>query len=94
MAECGVGVERRYAVGDVGCTSLWRKDGLPQERLDRVERVEEMPPQMAIAYVFDALSDRIDELQRPWWKQALTPIAVAGVFTANLLGIDPRGLAP
>jgi len=53
-----------------------------------------MPPQMAIAYVFDALSDRIDELQRPWWNQALTPIAVAGVFTANLLGIDPRGLAP
>lgn len=69
----------------------WR-DGLPTEELVELERIEEMPPQMAIAYVYTELSRRIDELHRPLWRQALAPVAVAGAFVAGLLGLSPREL--
>lgn len=68
------------------------KDGLPRDEHAEVERIEEMPPQMAIAYVYTELSSRIDELHRPLWRQALAPVAVAGAFVAGLLGLNPREL--
>ena len=66
-------------------------DGLPQAQLELVQRIEEMPPGMAIAYVFVELDAKIAALQRPLWKQALTPVSLAGAFIAGFLGPDaPR----
>ncbi len=71
--------------------AAWR-DGLSTADLTEVERIEEMPVQMALGYVYTELNRRIEHLRKPLWKQALAPVAVAGAFVAGLLGIDPRGL--
>ncbi len=67
----------------------WR-DSLSTTDQQEVERIEGMPPQMAIAYVYTELNRRIEDLHKPLWKQAVAPFAVAGAFAAGLLGIDPR----
>ncbi len=67
------------------------KDSLPRDRLDRVERIEGMPVEMAIAFLYDDLSTRIDAVNKPLWRQALGPMAVVGAFVAGLAGLNPRG---
>lgn len=77
---------------DAARYQAWR-DGLSTLDQLEVERIEEMPPQMAIAYVYTELNCRIEELRKPLWKQAVAPFVVAGAFVAGWLGIDPRGIS-
>lgn len=74
---------------DAARYQAWR-DGLSTLDQQEVERIEGMPSQMAIAYVYTELNRRIEDLHKPLWKQAVAPFAVAGAFVAGWLGIDPR----
>lgn len=64
------------------------KDTLPRERLDFVTRVESMPAAMIMPYIWADLDEKIEELRRPFWKQALAPVVVTGAVIANWLDPD------
>lgn len=66
------------------------KDSLSDERRLRVERVEEMPAPMAIAFVYDTLSEEIEAVRRPFWRQVIAPLAFGGAIIANLMGVNPK----
>ncbi len=66
-------------------------DGLEPEQLAMVQRTEGMPIEMAVHFMWVDLDEKIAALNRPLWKQALTPFAFVAAVIAAAFGPDvPR----
>ena len=60
-------------------------DSLPSEQLAMVQRTEGMPLEMALHYMWVDLDTKIEDLRRPFWRQALAPVAAVSAAIAAVL---------